>query len=805
MKLSIIAYGEDNGQIWLQRKFHQNTLSNIENINSGIASFHPVEQAQKIIALVATMQDVGIVHGHITTTNIGADEEQPVLFDFGFAATEILKTESLAPEIKSGMPSTFASDIYGLGLTLKVILGTNLSPKHKELIDSMLSSETSKRPSIEFVKNAFAVPTATSILTPSNVGKVLPSGNLISARIIESTQKSLKGESSKSILLSSSQKSHLHRSDQTKISTQDVSKIRIAIQNQVRQSTVALPRSKLPINSGAETYKPVAKMESAISSGYNSKNIESKQKKITQTSVSHAVRKHTELISPFDVNQLRDSDNLKLDIALIEKKKAPQKQIQTTHVISVSSDSEKIRSFSRTIRFITLAGLTSLICLLIGFAWSTSIKRKSPKEKADYSAYWLSDQPSLQQKVIEDIILKESSEAEAAILKALTDGTKVKGIRNELLRVAFGNFWAKDLSKTDRKILFALSLENNDPKILNSLPPIAKANPGVILTLLSQMPGRNEAISGLPISTFFMLPDPYGKAFFELSKLNIQNIGEEESIGLVKFVIGDVTKKSISEFIANRPEGKLEIVNILFEKERADLAEKFIRLVSTALPEVFPNIEWFYENSDVDWIAAPAITKIQIALGIKNFSGLSFEHQLDLLSFPDPKIKSAAASEIENALGTDLKPMLNIAISPESNLTRTQVISLISALSFKGQDRKGYISIWFGTNPESSAVIKLLLARSTTDKNDFFNLEASRYLANKDWKVDFETLKKLSVHLEPVARALAYSKMDPEDSEQRKFMRKMASIEPSPSVRKGIIEKIKPFQARSTLKNLAVD
>ena len=74
-------------------------------------------------------------------------------------------------------------------------------------------------------------------------------------------------------------------------------------------------------------------------------------------------------------------------------------------------------------------------------------------------------------------------------------------------------------------------------------------------------------------------------------------------------------------------------------------------------------------------------------------------------------------------------------------------------------------------------ILLLLLARSGYDSTDTFNLEAARYLRRNQWTATTEMLKLLAQHPEPLARTLAYTRLDPRDDAQKKILQERISAE----------------------------
>ena len=63
-----------------------------------------------------------------------------------------------------------------------------------------------------------------------------------------------------------------------------------------------------------------------------------------------------------------------------------------------------------------------------------------------------------------------------------------------------------------------------------------------------------------------------------------------------------------------------------------------------------------------------------------------------------------------------------------------------------------------------------MLSRSNVDSTDVFNLEAARYLRKAEWSAQIDVLKLLSLHPEPLARVIAYGRLNPSVDAERSIL-----------------------------------
>ena len=114
----------------------------------------------------------------------------------------------------------------------------------------------------------------------------------------------------------------------------------------------------------------------------------------------------------------------------------------------------------------------------------------------------------------------------------------------------------------------------------------------------------------------------------------------------------------------------------------------------------------------------------------------------------------------------------------DSPLSRVQIIALVLALDSTGELRYALCSSWFKTAPDPQAVVDLLALSSNTQNFEAFSVEAARFLANHTWEANINQLSQIANHKEALARALAYSKLDPSIPAEREVLRKRVGLEP---------------------------
>jgi hypothetical protein len=776
---SAIAVGQSDGQIWTIRKFHQNTFAKLDTSAASINSIHPVNQAQKIIETISGLQSNGIVHGHICLANIGTDEETPALLDFGFGCIDSNHAD-LAPEIRAGLPPSMASDIYGLGKILETLLKGDTNLEIQSLIKSMVSVDPSARPRLDDVKKAFLVkqPVAKPI---ANAAASMKSGQVL-GKITNTPPQPVEPQKEKPI----------KAPEIPQIKEVDVS-IKSA-EKTVERSEARLT-TEMKITATAEEKSAVIEKAPSVAVEAPAVNKPLGPPRARQLTTLMPAAKPTPVAS---TNMLTATP---MPHAAPAKRRARTQDVDHSEVEEMPTQADNP---SATLQIVNAMGFLAWSLILIsifsaaGYFVFKAISDQTPK--VDYAAYWESGQTKLQGEVIEAAVLRNSKSARNAILSQIEKKVEVPKVRNDLLKVGFSKLWAAEYTPADKKILFALSVENPNPAVLKALPAISNAHSGVILALASQLNNTKEsAVSALPIEAYSKLPRPFDMAFTSLGVFGVKKVGEPSALGLARIISGNLSEASLKLFIDEDGVGKVGILKIMADELGDDYAKRVIKLNQSLGENGLPELSWFNESENVDWNSVSASTRLSLASGLSEFKDLSIEHKIDLLSSPITSLREAVSEIIIASLGDNLQPVIKTLLSADNGLRRDQMVTLVSTLSYQGENSKKFTMEWFKTSPDPQTVLNLLMARNSKELSDFFNLQAARYLANKKWEASFDTLKQLSVHYEPVARALGYARLDPKRRDHLLFLRKMSNVEPVNSIRQGIITKIKPFESKSSV------
>ena len=174
-------YGESAGRIWLKRKYYEQTLSK-QTIDECPFIGSEAELLAELFRVLEPCFTRGLYHGHISPGNIVIGSNQLYLVDFGLAFIERISRgvvlNDFAPEIINSNMILPQTDMFGLGLTLKSILGREIEARQMSALQGMLSSAPTSRPEFHEIASIFE--------TTGTKGKSLPQRDLSKGRMLGS-------------------------------------------------------------------------------------------------------------------------------------------------------------------------------------------------------------------------------------------------------------------------------------------------------------------------------------------------------------------------------------------------------------------------------------------------------------------------------------------------------------------------------------------------------------------------------------------------------------------------------------------
>jgi hypothetical protein len=417
--------------------------------------------------------------------------------------------------------------------------------------------------------------------------------------------------------------------------------------------------------------------------------------------------------------------------------------------------------------------------------------------QAYYQKLWLSQNQEKQALVAEAALADPFSAAIDAIRAAALLGKSAQQSRAEILKLAFDERWFKKLSSADRKTVLSIALGTLIPAQMKEIAPFQKLYPGVLLALAGSVSLDNPGamFADIPLEKFAELPEPFLSAFQVLMQLGVRQLQQLPARAYAHLVLGDANLNTFGNyFIATADEQRLRLqlkaVLVFFEQNpaMATAFEEFLAASGLPLQGIF---NWFVADQTAQWVRAQPLQRVSILAGTVPPTQLALEQLIDLLQFPQREIRDQAARELsKSTLSKDYQSLLLVLASDENRLTRAQGIFLVSALQVPDEEAFAFLARWFSGEPDPDTVFLILLSRSRIAKPAPFDIEGARYLIDRQWQAATEELAELVRHPEPLARALAYSRLDPKRAADLKILKAQLSADSSERMRQQIKDKL---------------
>ena len=415
-----------------------------------------------------------------------------------------------------------------------------------------------------------------------------------------------------------------------------------------------------------------------------------------------------------------------------------------------------------------------------------------------YEDDWASRERSRMSVVARAAVLRGEPAAISAIMNDISTGENIDSVRGRFLRIAFNEDWKNELSSEDIQVALALGLQRFIPRGAVALPPLESLHPGVLLAILAETDPSSvgKELAAVKLSVFKSLPEPFRSLFAALQASGVKFIEDGRAIGVAAIATGDFSLRAVGSVFPESLEASKTklLLGALFPLLTANpsLAATVGSLLEKRPDSLGEAIRWFSGVSIADWSKLSSSEKIVLIIG-NNPPVLSYTQWSDLLTFPLPGVRQKAAlflkRELEG-LGYNESGLLEVLRAGKSSLNREQVIALLSLLRVDAKSRLPFISAWLQMKPPADFVVLALVARSHASDKDALNIEAARYVREKNWKVSLDVLTLLARHPEPLARMVAYAKLSPTDANMRKLLQKRAQVEDNDSCKKFLETKL---------------
>jgi hypothetical protein len=412
----------------------------------------------------------------------------------------------------------------------------------------------------------------------------------------------------------------------------------------------------------------------------------------------------------------------------------------------------------------------------------------APSYSPEYEDAWVSGERARMSVVARAAAVRGEPAAINTVLDDVLTGSNPEGVRGAFMRVAFDEEWRSELSEADRKTALALGLDQLVPELKGRLDSVTGLHPGILLAILGQLQSKNvtNEIRQVQIDRLLALPEPFRGLFGQMKSMGAKTLGDPRVAALAGIVTGDTRVANLESFIgkdctAAQTLASISLIAPIIANNQGAQRD-LLGILTERGGELGSLVSWFEILDLAQWSKVAPEQKLALVLGELPEQGLASIQYVDLLSFPIESVRSKSILKVRGSFqDTDAEKVLVTVTSPASGLTREQVIALISALQLAPEARTPFITAWFDLKPPPDTVLLLLLARASADSTDLFNLEATRYLKRSEFNYNLDVLKLLAVHPEPLARVLAYTKLDPNEQAQRSVLleRKLHEKEPA--------------------------
>ncbi|MCB0319613.1 MAG: hypothetical protein KDD60_01730 [Bdellovibrionales bacterium] len=451
------------------------------------------------------------------------------------------------------------------------------------------------------------------------------------------------------------------------------------------------------------------------------------------------------------------------------------------------------------------------LCLLFGVLYKTNSVREfvrsfipvlnSTQGEAltpeQLRAFWASEKLENLKRVAYTAVLEKNELAKNIILEGVLDGRGIDHVFADVIITGHKLPWRKLLTEDDANILFGFSLLSLLPDDFRSLPKIQDASITVLFALASGLPEGNsrEAAVVELLRRSSELPSPFRESLLLLGQSGMR------ASGIVHAVCNILMGRFSEEFLRmlfsdglTSKEGRTALLAIVPSLSEEEAEGVYAFLESDPHWGSKDPLAWFRRSSLVNWKTASALLKLQIltedATLLSQQATRTLDQEADLLTYPSSDVRNIIVSDLQNSVFRDSSygSLLSVLTS-EQSLSREQVITLVAALSTQGESHYGFIQQWFATSPSPTSVLHLLLARAqefSRDQRDVrenaeldsFSLSATRYLKkNTEWKATTDELNKMANHPEPLARALAYSRLDASGAAEHQILQDRLHVE----------------------------
>ena len=736
--------GEGQGQLWIKRQYFKTTLLDSQEILTSSLASRKSSLAALIDELEA-LHNLGIVHGHVVPSNIAPWDGSMKLLDPGFAAAAQGLDSLGKPSPAKWIPPTGANDIEGLAKVARAILGKEISPELHKLISGITSSDQKKSSGLTALKKHLV--DTSSISDPAPTSRQASHSQPIAIEPLPPSGKVIK------------------KTPPLPTPTKDAPKaVAVRLQDEPKRSdkhTVLVPKELVD----------EARKGQVDASQVKDAPLETPELKPTSEPATKP-REDAE-------RGARVSKNTKQREASAERKRVGL---------------PKIASRRHALAGVVIA-LVAAILLVRFLELPELISRK--RYDIPSTEYWRSGQRSLMQQVAEAAVNGRDPAARAVILESANKKENISVARLRILRFAFDNRWEQSLTERERDAAFALALAPLYPEGIDKLPQFESLTPVMILAVMGDLPlDRDVAtLKNLAPVNLKGLPDGLMQIVEGAIPAGVTSLNDRSIRALAHMMTGDPSEEAFRIFFnLGEPRERLKALLPIIATN-SEIGAPLYDFLASGTTLVGDYLKWFKADEVAQWEQVSPRIRLFIAAGQIPPSGLTLEQYSDLLGFPEQQIRERAKEIILTSfLGKEWGGTIAFLARDSNQLGRFQTVALIASFKLDPDSYYTFLTRWFEGNPEPTSVLRLLLSRTNVTGIDPLNFQSATYLKRTQWEASLKELTLLSQHPEGLARALAYSKLNPDNPNEKEVLREALKKEPNDSFRDELARRLSPSQ-----------
>jgi tRNA A-37 threonylcarbamoyl transferase component Bud32 len=439
---------------------------------------------------------------------------------------------------------------------------------------------------------------------------------------------------------------------------------------------------------------------------------------------------------------------------------------------------------------VALVAAIALLALLryrapaVYFTLARYVPLPASTESSEHEADWGSGDRVRMRRVARAAVLDRDPAAQNAIIESILDGKSPPGIPADLLRTGLNPLWRDQLSHTDQDTVLALTLAPLLPEGTRDSRRFSELAAPIILAIACHMSpaNPNKELDAVSLETIEELPAPVGPAFRYLRESGVQKLSAPEAIGLSAIACGQVTATALDAYFGRDSDTNTVLARMANAFPLLGSNEESARQMLASLRDKGGDIGtvlgWFDIDDLARWSTIPSFEKLALILNQFPIRQLTLSQYSDLLTFPLAGVRKQSAEMLATRFfKPDDRNLFTLLSGERAGLTREQTLALVAALSLPQEKRVPFVAAWFETKPSPEAVVLILLARAQADSSDLLNLEAARYLRKNEWRSSLDILQLMARHPEPLARSMAYSKLNPQTPSERAVLQESLTRE----------------------------